>query len=75
MQHDNNSEVQSTLLMAGGVALLAMGAGMLMTNPALRRVVLAGLSPLLPQLQGQADGQLGNTLLADVERYVKLKSM
>ena len=74
MHDEANSEVQSTLLLAGGIALMAMGAGMLMTHPALRGAVLAGLTPLLPELKGPVNTGLAG-LLPDVERYMRIKSM
>jgi hypothetical protein len=68
--HENaNSEVRDTLLMAGGIALAVLGAGMILTHPGIRRALLGGASPL---------GSLGNGIggvLPDVERYLKLKAM
>jgi len=57
-------ETRDTLLMFGGVALMMMGAGLVLTSPIVRRY-LGGLN--LPNLL-QAAGP-------DFERYLKLKSM
>jgi hypothetical protein len=73
MSEENESAVQDTLLLAGGVALIAMGVGMLMTNPALRRSLLTSLAGLVPELNGQAKAV--GELLPDVERYMKLRNM
>jgi hypothetical protein len=74
-QHDgqHDREAQDILLVAGGIALIAMGVGMLMTNPALRRSLLAGLAPMLPELTNPT--AVVNQLLPDVERYMKLRNM
>jgi hypothetical protein len=73
--HDvNNSEVQNTLFIAGGVALLALGAGLILANSELRRAVAAALTPLLPQMKDPVNSGLG-LLLPDVERYMKLRAM
>ena len=39
MQEDANSEVRDTLLIAGGIALAALGVGMFLADPGLRRAV------------------------------------
>jgi hypothetical protein len=66
MHAENNSsdDVRDTMLLFGGVALMLLGAGMVMTSPVVKRylggVNLAGL------LQSAAP---------DFERYLKLKAM
>jgi hypothetical protein len=59
-----HSTERDTLFMLGGVALVVVGAGMILTNPAVRRYVE----------QSPIGGVLGN-LIPDVERYFKLRSM
>jgi hypothetical protein len=58
------SNERDTLIMLGGVALVVIGAGILLSNPAVRRYVEQ--SPL--------KNILGN-LIPDVERYFKLRAM
>jgi hypothetical protein len=59
---------------AGGVALMAFGAGLLMAHPAIRRTVMATLAPLMPDLAEPL--KIGaQKVLPDVERYLKLKAM
>ncbi len=73
MNANESSETRDALLLAGGVALMIFGAGMLLASPVIRRTVLGSLTPLLPGQDG-ANGALGG-LLPDVERYLKLKAM
>jgi hypothetical protein len=74
MQAETNSEVQDTLFIAGGIALMVLGAGMILTHSGIRRSVAAGLAPLLPATHGPMDGGISG-LLPDVERYMKIKAM
>jgi hypothetical protein len=74
MQSENNADVQGTLLVAGGIALIALGAGMLLTNPALRGALAAGLRPLLPEMKDPMGNGL-SALLPDLERYMRIKAM
>jgi len=68
MMHSNGNrdsdEARDTLLMFGGVALMMMGAGLVLTSPIVRRY-LGGLN-VAGLLQSAAP---------DFERYLKLKSM
>jgi hypothetical protein len=58
------STERDTLFMLGGVALVVVGAGMILSNPAVRRYVES--SPI---------GNVLGNLIPDVERYFKLRSM
>jgi hypothetical protein len=73
MNANDSSQIRDTLLLAGGAALMVVGAGMLLASPVIRRTVLGTLTPLLPGQDG-AGGDIGG-LLPDVERYMKLKAM
>jgi hypothetical protein len=66
VSHHNGgpSNERDTLIMLGGVALVVIGAGMVLSNPAVRRYVQR--SPL--------KNVIGN-LIPDVERYFKLRAM
>jgi hypothetical protein len=69
MQETTNADARDAVLVAGGVALLIFGAGLLLAHPAIRRTLLGGAQPL---------GSLGNGIggiFPDVERYLKLKAM
>jgi hypothetical protein len=55
---------KDTLYMLGGVAMVVFGAGLILSNPFIRRY--------MSQL---GVGNLAQTVLPDVERYFKLRSM
>ena len=61
---DDSNEARDTLLMFGGVALMMMGAGLVLTSPIVRRY-LGGLNV----------ASLLQTAAPDFERYMKLKAM
>jgi hypothetical protein len=55
---------KETLYMLGGVALIIVGAGLVLSNPTVRRYL------------GQMGlGNLASTALPDLERYFRLRSM
>ena len=59
-----NGANKDTLLMLGGVALVVVGAGLILT------------SPLAKKYMGQLGiGSLATDLIPDIERYFKLRSM
>jgi hypothetical protein len=72
MNNDENSQVQDTLFLAGGLALMVVGAGLLLARPSVRRTITGGLAPLLPE--GPLASRVGG-VIPDLERYLKLKSM
>jgi hypothetical protein len=72
MNRDENLQSQDILFLAGGVALMALGAGLLLARPAVRRGLTGGLAPLLPE--GPMANRIGG-VIPDLERYLKLKSM
>lgn len=59
-----SDEARDTMLLFGGVALMMLGAGMVMTSPVIRRY-LGGLNI----------GSLLQSAGPDFERYMKLKAM
>ena len=73
MHANEGSENRDTLLVAGGIAVMIFGAGMLMASPTIRRTVLGTLQPMLSG--GDNGGRPLAALLPDVERYMKLKGM
>jgi len=63
-EHHEADEARDTMFMMGGVALMIFGAGLILSNPVIRRYL------------GQANpAGLLSTLVPDVERYLKLRSM
>jgi hypothetical protein len=63
---DDVAESRDTLLMLSGVALVVFGAGLILSNPIVRRFMgQTGLSGL----------NLLHAAVPDVERYMKLRNM
>jgi hypothetical protein len=61
---NENGTDKETLYMLGGVALMIFGAGMVLSNPFVRRY--------MSQL---GIGNLAHAAMPDVERYLKLRAM
>jgi hypothetical protein len=59
-----DNEIRDTLFLLGGAALVVFGAGLILSNPAIRRF-----------LGGGAIGNLISTAVPDLERYMRLKQM
>jgi hypothetical protein len=60
----NGGTDKETLYMLGGVALVIFGAGLVLSNPTIRRYL------------GQAGlGNIATAALPDIERYFRLRSM
>jgi len=62
--HTNGRTDMDTLFMVGGVALMVFGAGLILSNPLVRRYM------------GQIGvGNLAQAALPDFQRYMKLRDM
>ena len=61
---NGNSNDKDTLYMLGGVALMVFGAGLILSNPLVRRYV--------SQLGA---GNLAVAAIPDIERYFRLRAM
>jgi hypothetical protein len=64
MNGTQNGSDKDTLYMLGGVAMIVFGAGLILSNPFIRRY--------LSQL---GVGNLAQAAFPDVERYLKLRAM
>ena len=64
MNNHDDTEARDTLMMFGGLALMMLGAGLVLTAPAIRRY-----------LGGVSVGNLLQQAAPDFERYLKLKAM
>ena len=64
MNGTQNGSDKDTLYMLGGVALVVFGAGLILTNPFIRRY-----------LSRLGVGNLAQAAFPDVERYLKLRAM
>jgi hypothetical protein len=66
-QHDQNgAEARDTLLMLSGVSLVIFGAGLILSNPIVRRLMAQ---------TGMGGLNLLQAAVPDVERYMKLRNM
>jgi hypothetical protein len=64
IQRDEQDKSKDTLLMLGGVALVVVGAGLILTSPVAKRYM------------GELGiGNLATELVPDIERYFKLRDM
>jgi hypothetical protein len=61
---NGNAGDKDTLYLLGGVALMVFGAGLVLSNPTIRRY-----------MSQFGVGNLAQTVIPDVERYFKLRSM
>jgi hypothetical protein len=61
---NENGSDKDTLYMLGGVALMVFGAGLILSNPFVRRY--------MSQL---GVGNLAHAAIPDIERYLKLRAM
>lgn len=61
---NGNSDGRDTLYMLGGVALIVFGAGLVLSNPFVRRY-----------MSRLGVGNLATSVMPDVERYFKLRAM
>jgi hypothetical protein len=61
---NGNASDRDTLYLMGGVALMVFGAGLVLSNPTIRRY-----------MSQFGVGNLAQTVIPDVERYFKLRGM
>ena len=61
---NGNASDRDTLYLMGGVALMVFGAGLVLSNPTIRRY-----------MSQFGVGNLAQTVIADEERYFKLRGM
>jgi hypothetical protein len=61
---NGNTNDKDTLYMLGGVALIVFGAGLILSNPFVRRY--------MSQI---GVGNLAHAAIPDIERYLKLRAM
>jgi len=61
---NGNSSDKDTLYMLGGVALVVFGAGLILSNPFVRRY-----------MSQMGVGNLAGAAMPDIERYLKMRAM
>lgn len=62
--NNGNTSDRDTLFMLSGIALMVFGAGLVLSNPSAQRL-----------LNKVGVGNLGEGILPDLERYLRLRSM
>jgi hypothetical protein len=71
---ENDRSDTELLYIAGGMALMVFGAGLIMSSPAIRKTLLSGLGAASGGGEGGFAGGI-NAVLPDVERYLKIRAM
>jgi hypothetical protein len=71
---DDSTDNKDALYLMGGLALMVLGAGLIMSNPKVRHTITTGLASILPELQGKI-GLNFSEVGSDIKRYMKLRSM
>ena len=71
---NGSSDNKDMLYLMGGVALMVLGAGLILSNSTVRKTAGAAFSALLPELQGKFGPNLEG-IGTDLQRYLKLRSM
>ena len=70
----DNGEARDILCLAGGAALILLGAGVAMAHPVVRRSIKSALTALMPEFEAPLRAGVRG-VLPDVERYLKMKGM
>ena len=77
MENDNgHDETRDLMYLAGGAALMLLGAGLIVSHPAIRKSLQTALASVLPDVQNRL-GQMNaiGAVVPDIQRYMKLRSM
>jgi hypothetical protein len=74
MNEEADTEARDIVCLAGGAALIVLGAGLAMTHPMVRRNAKALISGLMPEFQEPLKAGIRG-VIPDIERYMRLKGM
>jgi hypothetical protein len=74
MTEESENEARDIVYLAGGAALVVLGAGLAMAHPAVRRNVKSLIAGLMPEFEEPIKQGIRG-VLPDFERYMKLKGM
>ena len=69
-----NASAAETVCVAGGLALMVLGAGLIAAHPSVRRLLETGITQLAPTIENPLSVNLGG-VIPDVERYLRIKTM
>jgi hypothetical protein len=73
MFEDANSNDTELVTLARGVSMMILGAGLVLSNPNVRRFLMSQLSSRLSESEDSLNGF--SAILPDLERYLKIRSM
>ena len=74
MSNNDNSDAQDIVRLSRGVAMMVMGAGMILSSPSVRRLLMSSLASAVPEGENPIEAGLAG-ILPDVERYMKIRAM
>ncbi len=74
METNSSDDSKDMLYLVGGLALLIAGAGLIMAHPMVRRQVRSSLDRIMPGIPENVTSGLA-TVVPDLQRYMKLRSM
>ena len=73
-EHNSSADDRNTIYLFGGLALMVLGAGLIVANPTIRKTVTAGLAGILPEMRGKLIPDLG-VVGSYMQRYLTMWSM
>ena len=74
MSNNDNSDAQDIVRLSRGVAMMVIGAGMILSSPGVRRLLMSSLASAVPEGENPVEAGLAG-ILPDVERYMKIRAM
>ena len=72
-ENASQSEAHDALLVAG-MSMIAIGAGVLMSHPGIRKPAKTLLLGAIPELEQAFTGDAVGGVMQDLERYMKIRS-
>jgi hypothetical protein len=77
MDKDNGQDdSREFLYLAGGLALMVLGAGLIVAHPAVRRNLMSRLEGFIPDVKDRLSKLTSITDVgSDIQRYMKLRAM
>lgn len=66
---ESGNEKRDRMLLMGGAALMLLGAGLMLANPKVRRVVNQGINLVLPKVKETVISEL-SAMSPEIKRYI-----